>query len=210
MNIIDELEKNFGNLNIPKNKNLNIPLLVDILGIKGLPKKSFIELYGKENSGKSTLIYNIIKEAQKKDYICCLFDLDRNFDDTYAGKYVNIKNLLYINLKIGKLTTVIYLIKKLQPICRLFFIDSIAQIHYQELHKNLELLKSTISKTKSVVVYANQIRTFKKVKSFGTKRLKYYTDIRLKLNKIKDNIINLDVMKNIYSMKRGNFNLEVK
>lgn len=63
-------------------------------GIGGIPVGKIVEIYGPESSGKSTLVLEIIAQAQKMEKFCCLVDFENSFDAKYAEALgVNIKDL---------------------------------------------------------------------------------------------------------------------
>lgn len=59
--------------------------LDDALGIGGLPRGRIVEIFGPESSGKTTLAYHIIAEAQKKGGLCAFIDAEHAFDESYAA-----------------------------------------------------------------------------------------------------------------------------
>src|SRR5881296_4463242 len=65
------------------------------LGIGGLPRGRIIEIFGPESSGKTTLVYHIIAEAQKLGGICAFIDAEHAMDPLYAKQIgVDIDELL--------------------------------------------------------------------------------------------------------------------
>src|ERR1700710_1079120 len=71
-------------------------LTLDIaLGVGGLPRGRVIELFGPESSGKTTLVYHVIAEAQRRGGICAFIDAEHSMDPQYARKIgVNVDDLL--------------------------------------------------------------------------------------------------------------------
>src|SRR5256714_12379853 len=71
-------------------------LSLDIaLGVGGLPRGRVCEVYGPESSGKTTLVYHVIAEAQRRGGICAFIDAEHAMDPTYAKRIgVNIDDLL--------------------------------------------------------------------------------------------------------------------
>src|SRR5438874_12750707 len=53
------------------------------LGIGGLPRGRVIEIFGPESSGKTTLVYHVIAEAQRRGGICAFIDAEHAMDPTY-------------------------------------------------------------------------------------------------------------------------------
>src|SRR5262245_18932491 len=65
------------------------------LGVGGLPRGRVIEIYGPESSGKTTLAFHTIAEAQKRGGICGFIDAEHALDPIYARKLgVNLDDLL--------------------------------------------------------------------------------------------------------------------
>src|SRR5437868_4619033 len=65
------------------------------LGIGGLPRGRIIEVFGPESSGKTTLVYHVIAEAQRRGGICAFIDAEHSMDPAYAKRIgVDIDNLL--------------------------------------------------------------------------------------------------------------------
>ena len=65
------------------------------LGIGGLPRGRVVEIFGPESSGKTTLVYHVIAEAQRRGGICAFIDAEHAMDPTYARRIgVDIDQLL--------------------------------------------------------------------------------------------------------------------
>src|SRR5256884_4575478 len=65
------------------------------LGIGGLPRGRIVEIFGPESSGKTTLVYHVIAEAQRRGGICAFIDAEHSMDPAYAKNIgVNIDDLL--------------------------------------------------------------------------------------------------------------------
>ena len=65
------------------------------LGIGGLPRGRIVEIFGPESSGKTTLVYHVIAEAQRRGGICAFIDAEHAMDPQYAKRIgVNIDDLL--------------------------------------------------------------------------------------------------------------------
>src|SRR5690606_21106949 len=71
-------------------------LSLDIaLGVGGVPRGRIVEIFGPESSGKTTLIYHIIAEAQKRGGVCAFIDAEHAMDPAYAKSIgVNVDELL--------------------------------------------------------------------------------------------------------------------
>src|ERR671933_484262 len=65
------------------------------LGIGGMPRGRIVEVFGPESSGKTTLVYHVIAEAQRRGGICAFIDAEHAMDPTYAKRIgVSIDDLL--------------------------------------------------------------------------------------------------------------------
>src|SRR5918996_454966 len=65
------------------------------LGTGGLPRGRIVEIFGPESSGKTTLVYHVIAEAQRRGGICAFIDAEHAIDPAYARRIgVNIDDLL--------------------------------------------------------------------------------------------------------------------
>src|ERR1700748_3763015 len=71
-------------------------LVLDLaLGVGGLPRGRIVEVFGPESSGKTTLVYHVIAEAQRRGGICAFIDAEHSMDPAYAKRIgVNIDDLL--------------------------------------------------------------------------------------------------------------------
>ncbi len=102
---VDQIEKQFGKGSIMKLGDRGVQnvqviptgsLSLDIaLGVGGVPRGRVIEIYGPESSGKTTLAYHIVSEAQKKGGVAAFIDAEHALDTEYAKNIgVNIDKLL--------------------------------------------------------------------------------------------------------------------
>jgi len=65
------------------------------LGVGGLPRGRVVEVYGPESSGKTTLVYHVIAEAQRRSGVCAFIDAEHAIDRSYEKRIgVNIDELL--------------------------------------------------------------------------------------------------------------------
>src|SRR5438128_5495731 len=71
-------------------------LTLDIaLGVGGLPRGRVVEVFGPESSGKTTLVYHVIAEAQRRGGICAFIDAEHAMDPAYAKRIgINVDQLL--------------------------------------------------------------------------------------------------------------------
>ncbi len=178
------------------------------LGIGGLPRGRIIEIFGPESSGKTTLSLHVIAEAQKKGGVCAFIDAEHALDPEYAKKLgVQINDLLVSQPDTGEqaLEIVESLVRsgKLDVIV----IDSVAALTPKDeiegdmgaqhvgkqarlMSQALRKLTAIVSKTKTVIIFINQIRMqigmmFGNPETTpGGKALKFYTSVRLDIRRI--------------------------
>ena len=182
--------------------------LDDALGIGGLPRGRIIEIYGPESSGKTTLSLHVIAEAQKQNGICAFIDAEHAMDPVYAKNIgVKLEELLISQPDNGEqaLEIVDSLVRsgKIDVIV----VDSVAALTPQDeiegemgahhvgkqarlMSQALRKLTSTVSKSKTTVIFINQIRMQIGVMfgnpetTPGGKALKFYTSVRLDIRRI--------------------------
>jgi len=178
------------------------------LGIGGVPRGRIIEIFGPESSGKTTLALHIVAEAQKMGGICAYIDAEHAMDPDYAQKLgVNINDLLISQPDTGEqgLEIVESLVRsgKMDVVV----IDSVAALTpkdeiegdmgQQQMGKQARLmsqalrkLTAIVAKSKTVVIFINQIRMQIGVMfgnpetTPGGKALKFYTSVRLDIRRI--------------------------
>ena len=182
--------------------------LDDALGIGGFPRGRIIEIYGPESSGKSTLALHTVAEAQKDGGICAFIDAEHAMDPVYAGNLgVKLDELLISQPDNGEqaLEIVESLVRsgKLDVIV----IDSVAALTPRDeiegemgahhvgkqarlMSQALRKLTGIVAKSKTVVIFINQIRMQVGVMfgnpetTPGGKALKFYTSVRLDIRRI--------------------------
>lgn len=182
--------------------------LDDALGIGGLPRGRVIEIFGPESSGKTTLSLHAIAEAQKAGGVCAFIDAEHALDPEYARKIgVKLEELLISQPDTGEqaLEIVESLVRsgKLDVVV----IDSVAALTPKDeiegemgahhvgkqarlMSQALRKLTAVVSKTKTVVIFINQIRMQIGVMfgnpetTPGGKALKFYTSVRLDIRRI--------------------------
>lgn len=178
------------------------------LGIGGMPRGRIIEIFGPESSGKTTLSLHVVAEAQKKGGICAFVDAEHALDPEYASRLgVKIDDLLVSQPDTGEqaLDIVESLVRsgKLDVIV----IDSVAALtpraeiegDMEQTHvgrqarlmsQALRKLTAIVAKSKTVVIFINQIRMQIGVMfgnpetTPGGKALKFYTSVRLDIRRI--------------------------
>jgi recombination protein RecA len=182
--------------------------LDDALGIGGYPRGRIIEIYGPESSGKTTLSLHAVAEAQKGGGICAFIDAEHAMDPEYAKNLgVKLDELLISQPDNGEqaLEIVESLVRsgKLDVIV----IDSVAALTPRDeiegemgahhvgkqarlMSQALRKLTGIVAKSKTVVIFINQIRMQVGVMfgnpetTPGGKALKFYTSVRLDIRRI--------------------------
>ncbi|RKY36638.1 MAG: recombinase RecA [Candidatus Omnitrophota bacterium] len=178
------------------------------LGVGGLPRGRVIEVFGPEASGKTTLTLSIIAQTQKDEGVAAFIDAEHAFDPTYAKIIgVNLEDLLISQPDTGEQALEIVETLVRSNAVDLIVIDSVAalapraeiegemgeaQIGLQArlMSQALRKLTAAISKSKTCVVFINQIREKIGV-MFGSpeitpggRALKFYASVRIDLRKV--------------------------
>ncbi len=184
-------------------------LSLDIaLGIGGYPKGRIVEVFGPESSGKTTLALHAIAEAQKKEGICAFIDAEHALDAVYARHLgVNTDELLISQPDSGEQALEIAELLVKSGAVDMIVVDSVAAlVPRSELEGNmgdfqvgaqarlmsqaLRKLASTISKSKTCVIFINQVREKIGVMfgnpetTTGGRALKFYSSLRLEIRRI--------------------------
>ncbi len=182
--------------------------LDEALGVGGLPRGRIIEIFGPESSGKTTLSLHVIAEAQKTSGICAYIDAEHAMDPQYAAKLgVKISELLISQpdtgeqaldiveslVRSGKIDVIVIdSVAALTPKDEIegdmgaFHVGKQARLMSQALRK----LTAIVAKSKTVVIFINQIRMQIGVMfgnpetTPGGKALKFYTSVRLDIRRI--------------------------
>ncbi|WP_185882444.1 recombinase RecA [Blattabacterium cuenoti] len=214
--VLDKFDQTYGKGTVMKMgdfhmENLEIvssgSLSLDIaLGIKGFPKGRIIEIFGPESSGKTTLALHAITQSQKIGGFAGFIDVEHAFDSIYAKKIgVNIKELIISQPDHGEqaLEIVDNLIRS--GIIDIIVVDSVAALTPKSeiegemgeskiglqarlMSQALRKLTSSIGKSKSILIFINQLR--EKIGVYGNPEvttggnaLKFYSSIRLDIRK---------------------------
>ena len=178
------------------------------MGIGGYPKGRVIEIFGPESSGKTTLAIHAIAEAQKVGGIAAFIDAEHAFDPTYAQKLgVNINELLISQPDNGEQALEIADSLIRSGAIDIIVIDSVAALtpkaeiegemgeskmglQARLMSQALRKLTGSISKTKTCVIFINQLRDKIGVMfgnpetTTGGNALKFYASVRLDIRKI--------------------------
>jgi len=178
------------------------------LGVGGFPRGRVIEVFGPEASGKSKLTLSVISQSQKKGGVAAFIDAEHAFDSTYAQKVgVNLENLLISQPDTGEQALEIVEALVRSSAVDLVVIDSVAALtpraeiegEMGDAHMGLQArlmsqalrkLTAAISKSKTCVVFINQIREKIGVMfgnpetTTGGRALKFYSSVRIDLRRI--------------------------
>lgn len=178
------------------------------LGIGGLPKGRIIEIYGPESSGKTTLALHVVAESQKTGGICAFVDAEHALDPIYAKKLgVDLDELLISQPDTGEQALEITDTLVRSGAVSMVVIDSVAALtpkaelegdmgDYQMgaqarlMSQAMRKLTGSISKSKCMVIFINQIRMKIGVMfgspetTSGGNALKFYASVRLDIRRI--------------------------
>jgi recombination protein RecA len=216
---LDQIDKNFGKGSIMRlganDKRIEVEAIstgslgLDIaLGIGGLPRGRVIEIYGPESSGKTTLSLQVLAEAQKKGGICAFVDAEHALDPVYAGKLgVKVADLLISQPDDGEQALEIADTLVRSGAIDVLVVDSVAALtpkaelegemgdmqpgmQARLMSKALRKLTASISKSKCMVIFINQIRMKIGIMfgnpetTTGGNALKFYASVRLDIRRI--------------------------
>jgi len=183
-------------------------LLDEALGVGGYPRGRIIEIYGPESSGKTTLALHAIAEAQKKGGIAAFIDAEHALDPVYAKNLgVNTDELWVSQPDNGEQALEICESLVRSGAVDIIVIDSVAALTPQaeiegdmgEAHMGLQArlmsqalrkLTGTLSKSKTILIFINQIRMKIGVMfgnpetTTGGNALKFYSSIRVEVRRI--------------------------
>jgi recombination protein RecA len=215
---VKQIEKQYGKGAImrmgdePVAKIASIPtgsLTLDAaLGVGGVPRGRIVEIYGPESSGKTTLATHIIAEAQALGGTCAFIDAEHAFDVNYAEKLgVQVDSMLVSQPDTGEQALNITEMLVRSGALDIVVIDSVAALVPQaeiegemgDAHVGLQArlmsqalrkLTGTISRTRTVLIFINQIREKIGVMfgnpetTSGGRALKFYATIRMDIRRI--------------------------
>ncbi|MFZ4122364.1 MAG: recombinase RecA [Caulobacterales bacterium] len=177
------------------------------LGIGGMPKGRIVEIYGPESSGKTTLALHCIAEAQKDGGVCAFVDAEHALDPIYAQKLgVDLDDLLISQPDTGEQALeitdtlvrsgavdvlVIDSVAALTPRAEIEgeMGDSLPGLQARLMSQALRKLTASISRSKTLVIFINQIRQKIGVvygnpeTTTGGNALKFYASVRLDIRR---------------------------
>jgi recombination protein RecA len=178
------------------------------LGIGGVPRGRVIEIYGPESSGKTTICLHIIAEAQKSGGLAAFIDTEHAMDIAYAKKLgVDVNNLLLSQPEFGEQALEIVETLVRSNAIDIIVIDSVAAltpraeiegemgdptmgVQARLMSQALRKLTSAISKSKTSVMFTNQLRQKIGVMfgnpetTTGGNALKFYASVRMDVRRI--------------------------
>lgn len=215
---LSQIEKQFGKgsiMTLGSETKLNVDVIptgaisIDLaLGVGGIPRGRVVEIYGPEASGKTTLTLSIIKQVQLKGGVAAFIDAEHAFDSSYAKRMgVNLDDLLISQPDTGEQALEIAETLVRSNAIDLVVIDSVAALtpraeiegEMGDSHMGLQArlmsqalrkLTGVISKSKTCVIFINQIRQKIGVMfgnpetTTGGNALKFYASVRIDLRRI--------------------------
>ena len=217
---MSQIEKQFGKGSVMKLGQFKameieaIPtgaLSLDIaLGIGGVPRGRIIEVFGPESSGKTTLALHVVAEAQKMGGEAAFIDAEHALDPVYAKKLgVDIDNLIVSQPDTGEQALEITESLIRSGALDVIVVDSVAALvpkaeidgdmgdshmglQARLMSQALRKLAGAINKTKTVLIFINQLREKIGVMfgnpetTTGGRALKFYASVRLDIRKIEN------------------------
>ena len=213
-----QIEKQFGKGSIMRLGKAGAAVRVEVistgalgldlaLGIGGVPRGRVVEIFGPEASGKTTLALHTVAEVQKKDGVAAFIDVEHALDPDYSRRLgVNMDNLLVSQPDWGEQALEIVETLVRSNAVDLAVVDSVAALvpkaeiegEMGDSHMGLQArlmsqalrkLTAAISKSKTCVIFVNQIREKIGVMfgnpetTPGGRALKFYASVRLDIRR---------------------------
>jgi recombination protein RecA len=218
-NALGQIEKQFGKGSVMRlgEANAVVPVeaiptgsitLDSVLGVGGVPRGRFVEVYGPEASGKTTLVLHIIAQCQKLGGTCAFIDAENALDSAYAKALgVDLESLLISQPDTGEQALEIAEILTRSGGLDLFVIDSVAAlvpraeiegemgdafvgVQARLMSQAMRKLSGIASRSKTCGVFTNQIRQKIGVMfgnpetTTGGLALKFYATMRFDIRRI--------------------------
>lgn len=216
---LSQIERQFGKGSIMKlgeaGNRFEVPVIpsgsiaIDVaLGVGGFPRGRVTEVYGPESSGKTTLTLHVLAEAQKLGGIAAFIDVEHALDPVYAANIgVDLENLYVSQPDTGEQGLEIVETLVRSNAVDVVVVDSVAAmvpkaeiegdmgdahvgLQARLMSQALRKLTSVISKSKTAVIFVNQIREKIGV-MFGSpettpggRALKFYSSVRLEVRRV--------------------------
>jgi len=216
---ISQIDRQFGKGSVMRLGESSNPLTIPVistgslsldqaLGVGGIPRGRVVEIFGPESSGKTTLALQIIAEAQRTEGIAAFIDAEHAMDPKYAKALgVNIDDLLISQPDTGEQALEITETLVRSGALDVIVVDSVAALvpraeiegemgdaqmglQARLMSQALRKLTGAISKSKTSVVFINQIRMRIGVMfgnpetTTGGRALKFYATVRLDIRRI--------------------------
>ena len=216
---LTQIEKQFGKGSIMRLGSKQALVPVDViptgalsldaaLGVGGVPRGRVVEVYGPEASGKTTLALHLVAEAQKRGGMAAFVDAEHALDAKYANRLgVDVDNLLVSQPDYGEQALEIAEALVRSNAIDIIVIDSVAALvpraelegdmgdsmpglQARLMSQALRKLTALVSKSKTCLVFINQIREKIGVMfgspetTTGGRALKFYSSVRLDVRRI--------------------------
>lgn len=217
---IGQIEKQFGKgsiMRLGENEHMNVgviptgSLALDVaLGIGGVPRGRFVEIFGAESSGKTTIGLHIIAEAQRRGGIAAFIDAEHALDPTYAGAVgVDLDELLISQPDTGEQALEIADTLVRSGAIDVVVVDSVAALvpraeiegEMGDSHVGLQArlmsqamrkLSGNLSRSNTAAIFVNQLR--EKIGIVygspeitpGGRALKFYSSVRMDVRRIEN------------------------
>lgn len=198
-------------------------MLVDnAIGIGGLPRGRIVEVYGPEASGKTTIALQAIAQAQKRGGICAFIDAEHALDPAYARRLgIKVDDLIISQPDYGEQALDIAEMLIRSAALDIVVVDSVAALvpkseldgdmgdphvglQARLMSQALRKLTPVVHKSKTVLIFINQVRQNISAMAFGPKEtttggkaLKFYASLRLDVRRI-------ETLKDKDGSERGN------
>ena len=216
---LTQIERQFGKGSIMKlgeaGNRFEVPVIpsgsiaLDVaLGVGGVPRGRVTEIYGPESSGKTTLTLHVLAEAQKMGGVAAFIDVEHALDPSYAASIgVDLENLYVSQPDTGEQGLEIVETLVRSNAVDVVVVDSVAAmvpraeiegdmgdahvgLQARLMSQALRKLTAVISKSKTAVIFVNQIREKVGV-MFGSpettpggRALKFYSSVRLEVRRM--------------------------
>ncbi|HET9438070.1 MAG TPA: recombinase RecA [Gaiellaceae bacterium] len=178
------------------------------LGIGGLPRGRIVEIFGPEASGKTTLVYHVVAEAQRRGGICAFIDAEHAMDPSYARRIgVDIDGLLVSQPDTGEQALEITELLIRSGALDVVAVDSVAALvpkaeiegemgdshvglQARLMSQALRKLAGPLNRTDTICIFTNQLREKIGVMfgnpetTPGGRALKFYASVRLDIRRI--------------------------
>ena len=178
------------------------------VGVGGMPRGRVVEIYGPESSGKTTLAFHVVAEAQKMGGICGFIDAEHAVDPEYAQALgVNLDELLVSQPDSGEQALEIAETLVRSGALDVLVVDSVAALvpraeiegemgdmqpglQARLMSKAMRKLTAVVSKSRTILIFINQVREKIGVMfgnpetTPGGRALKFYSSIRIDIRRI--------------------------